>query len=70
MEINKTELRKQAINAAANLVLAKPMSELYALCEVQKSISTKKLEYLLGKAQDKYREHGVLMRKLSDNLNP
>lgn len=69
MSINKAELTSQGIRGAANLALGKPLSDLFALCETQQNISTKKLEKLLNKAQNQYREHAALMRKLSDNIN-
>lgn len=61
--------KKQAILKAAALARGDRLNRLYAICENQKTISTKKLQQLLDDLLNDMKLDAIFLRELSKRLS-
>ncbi len=62
--------RSATIAKAASRLRGDRLRKLYAICESQKTISTRKLEALIDELAESDRLDGIHFRELADRLQP
>jgi len=63
--MGKVYTRSNLIASAASFVRADMLTELFGICETQKTISTRKLGILLDKIEEDMKIHGIHLREYS-----
>lgn len=61
-------LQTKAIRASAKLVSGERLNALYCLCESQKTVSTRKLEWMLDAVWESNKSDGMLISELCKAL--
>lgn len=62
------KVRGGLLSIAARLVMGKCLTELYEICENQKTINTAKLQDVVDRVSDRLKEESTYIRKQSDRL--
>ncbi len=66
--MTKTEIRAKIISVAASLLTDKYLSDLYGICEKNKTVSTRKLELMLDNLSISLKTQVYALKKVNNEL--